>query len=316
MSHRFLSNVKLLVVVFPIGAGLFLTILGAVRLNQANVTVVPRTLAPYGVQAFSVGDCQMGGLDITFTNVIVDENRIDMFLRFDDVVFSSNSSYEETFGFQIPYEAEITAEGVTAFNNLTKSRVDVEVTDKNATFAENDTSIVYIRFVVSPELNQYDILIAFFWKDAIVRQGFSAYELIVPVSWTDHNVFQQHLPEVHLLHCPHLSILMRLPTDIVIGQTIPPPDLEWYLGEPNRYLEWRLEDTMLGKPQDRPMSMVIRVPFELLQESELRGRLLFDSGLYMGIGIGLLISGVHEALKYTSARSKGRATGTVINTEK
>ncbi|MDH5451460.1 MAG: hypothetical protein OEX77_11315 [Candidatus Bathyarchaeota archaeon] len=39
------------------------------------------------------------------------------------------------------------------------------------------------------------------------------------------------------------------------------------------------------------------VEFEVNRLSEMRGRLLFDSGLYMGLGVGLFFSGIHEALK-------------------
>ncbi|MEM2112171.1 MAG: hypothetical protein QXX08_09920 [Candidatus Bathyarchaeia archaeon] len=54
-----------------------------------------------------------------------------------------------------------------------------------------------------------------------------------------------------------------------------------------------------------PTSDIIRIRFELLGESELRNRLHFDSGLYLGLDIGLVISGIHEALKFiTEAKSQ------------
>ena len=54
----------------------------------------------------------------------------------------------------------------------------------------------------------------------------------------------------------------------------------------------------VGRGEQWPTSDIVRVRFELMGESELQNRLLFESGLYLGLGIGLLISGLHEALKY------------------
>ncbi len=45
------------------------------------------------------------------------------------------------------------------------------------------------------------------------------------------------------------------------------------------------------------VSELITVSFELRSETELRNRLLFDAGLYMGLGVSLIFGGIHEALK-------------------
>jgi hypothetical protein len=45
------------------------------------------------------------------------------------------------------------------------------------------------------------------------------------------------------------------------------------------------------------VSELITVSFELRSETELRNRLLFDTGLYMDLGVSLVFGGIHEALK-------------------
>jgi len=53
---------KLLVVLFPIGAGLFLTNLGVVKLNEAIIVPVRRLITPYGFLAFSSIQLQQSSL--------------------------------------------------------------------------------------------------------------------------------------------------------------------------------------------------------------------------------------------------------------
>ena len=46
------------------------------------------------------------------------------------------------------------------------------------------------------------------------------------------------------------------------------------------------------------------IEFAIPELSEQRDRLLYDSGLYMGLGVGLLFSGIHEALKVSGELDK------------
>jgi len=307
-SRFWFRLLRLLVVVFPIGAGLFLTSWGVVKLNQATETLVSEPLAPYGVLAFGSEECEFKVLSIYMMNVLVGENLIEAHFDFSNVKLPSDSAHEEIFGFQIPYSAELLelpdGVSVTAYSNCTHSRVDVEVLEKNVLLARNDTSFVYIEFVASPELTEYKIGVNFLWRGLVIKQSFSTYDLIVPISISEHNVFQEHLPDVGPIECPRLVFNLRLPLDSEIIESIPPPCREWYAGEANRNLEWSLEEIGFGK--EDLVSELIRVRLELRQEVELRGRLLFDSGLYIGVGVSLVFAGIHETLKIaTESKKKG-----------
>lgn len=287
---------RMLMVVFPIGTGLFLTGLGTIKLNQATETPDPRPLSPYGILAFSSEECELEVLSIYFVDVLVKENLIKV-SSFYSAFIQSDSKSEETFGFQIPHDVELDSVSVEAFSETTNRMVNVEVLDEDVKTTGNNTSLIYIKFVCLPELKEYNINFDFIWRDMAVKQSFSTYDLIVPISMTDRNAFQKVLPEVHPIECHRLVFHLYLPTDCEIVESIPPPKKEFYKGMVNRDLEWSLEELGMGK--EELLSEVIRVRLELREEMELRGRLSFYSGLYMGIGVGLVFSGIHEALKIT-----------------
>jgi hypothetical protein len=129
------------------------------------------------------------------------------------------------------------------------------------------------------------------------------------------NIAVQYFSDVHPLNYTALNLSVELPDDCEIRDTIPLPDREELISmsnlekpevlEPHRYLSWQFPPNRVLKGWEQwPTSDIIRARFEPLDESELQNRLLFDSGLYLGIGIGLLISGLHEALKYVMETKK------------
>lgn len=42
--------------------------------------------------------------------------------------------------------------------------------------------------------------------------------------------------------------------------------------------------------------------FEIPEKREVKERLIFDSGLYLGLGVSLILSGIYEALKIRAER--------------
>jgi len=74
---RLTKNIaKIVIVVFPIVAGLFLTILGALELYNATVVPIPKWEAPYGFLLFSSAKSELKELFVEFEKISVetDEN--------------------------------------------------------------------------------------------------------------------------------------------------------------------------------------------------------------------------------------------------
>jgi len=299
-------TLKLLAVVFPIAAGLFLTGLGWVRLNEATEPPRSKPLAPYGILVFSSQECEHYSLAIFMDEIDVKGNMVDNHFLSLLVLKPQNSLCEETFGFQIPYYVELSKEiSVTASDASQSGEVELDVLDKNAIFAGDLTSIIYVKFMVSPESQEYDVDIRFTWLDIVIKTAFSTYDIMVPFSVTTHNIVHEHLSNINLLDFSSIDLSMRLPEDSEFREALPPPDEEVIHSSPEsggfrpaRFLTWRPPVELFRRREAPfPISETIRVRFELREESDLRGRLFFDSGLYMGLGVSLIFGGIHEALK-------------------
>jgi len=304
---------KLLILVFPIAIGLGLTGLGVFRLIEATERPASRPLAPYGILAFCSEKCDSLSLNIWLYNFDFKRNLVLGFFASHfwlSASVESNASHEVIFGLQIPYQVEIQqgrGEGA-----------GMEVLEKKTVFSEvNQASIFYVRFMTLPGGRVYSVDVTFNWKDLVKRQSFSLYEIVVPFCSTTHNIAVQYFPQVRPLNWTGLNVSVELPDDCEIRDTIPLPDKEELSSQtspgepevlnPHRYLSWQFPPKIVLEEREGmwPTSDIVRVRFELLEESELHGRLLFDSGLYLGLGVGLFISGVHEAIKYaTEARKK------------
>jgi len=138
------------------------------------------------------------------------------------------------------------------------------------------------------------------WRDFIVREGFSSFSVTFPVSPSMvHDVVRGLFPNVRVilggLPGSKVSLHLSLPEGFEVRRTFPLPTTEFVWPErEGRWFTWELTVNPYGPLE---MQSVI-VSFDAREKIELRNRLFFDSGLYMGLGIGLIISGLHEALKY------------------
>jgi len=322
------SFLRQLIIIFPIAIGLGLTGLGVFRLIQASERPASRPLAPYGILAFCSEKCDSLGLNMWLYNFDFKGNFVLGFFATHfwlSASVESNSSYEVIFGLQIPCQVEIHPNsvqgergGVAAADPTTKEAKTVEVLEKKTVFSQvNRTSIFYVRFMTVPGIRAYSVDVTFDWRDLVNRQAFALYEIVVPFCSTTHNIAVQYFPQVHPLNYTVSNLSIEMPEGCEIRDTIPLPDKEELSSQtspnepevlrPHRYLSWQLPPSSLLPEREGmwPTSDIIRVRFELLAETELHGRLLFDSGLYLGLGVGLLISGVHEAMKFaTEARKK------------
>lgn len=301
---------KLLAVVFPIALGASLTGLGVFRLVQANEKPISRPLSPYGILAFCSEKCDSFDLNMGLFGFDLKGNSVKTFciIHF-GLSTQTDYSFEIIFGLQIPYQVEIMQDighGVNVYAGIHK----LEVLETETMFSQvNRTSIFYLKFMTEPENRDYQVILWFDWKDLVNRQSFALYEIVVPFSSSSYNIAVQYFPNVYPLNYTTSNLSIELPEDCEIRDTIPLPDKEELISygslstlgvlEPHRSLLWELPARVL-KVSGNPQSDIIRFRFELLGETELRSRLLFDSGLYLGLGIGLIISGIHETIKFAT----------------
>lgn len=155
---------KLLVVVFPIGAGLFLTNLGVTELNEANVAPIKQWPTPFGFLVFS--SAQLRGVEShiwlgdQFISVKNDTASCLIHFIFETVNLSSG---EQIFGFQLPGVVELLKpvehpeRSFSVNGDNGHGMVSAGILDEKAVFVEDERiSLVYAKFVVLVNVSRYE----------------------------------------------------------------------------------------------------------------------------------------------------------------
>jgi len=313
MSSRLL---RLAIIVAPIVLGLVITAWGLNEFYEATVIITPKTPPPYGILAFSSMNFEIYDLCIWMDRTFVKDNLIDLHFVFGMLVTSpldeETSLDEQIFGFQIPYYVELGEVKARGRSELEPGGVTIEIVDEKV-HTEGDISIIYVKFIPLTGIKQCEFDVRFNWMNAIIKQTFSTYSLSIPISLSENNTFFEYFSNLNYsVHLPKFSgsflVNIHLPAYCEVREAIPPITRETIHSHPtdggytpDKYLEWSLSIENIPNPEPFPISEVIRVTFENREELARRDRLLFDSGLWLGIGISNLISGLYGALRYISA---------------
>jgi len=128
---------------------------------------------------------------------------------------------------------------------------------------------------------------------------------MLPISFFQgiHSAVQEFSPDIRTYYGKSLGttrIGVSVPQGSEVKRISPLPSEEIaQIGEEGRFVSWEFIIPVVEKLVKRlgPNVITITVSVEVREKTELRNRLLFDSGLYMSLGIGLIISGIHEAWK-------------------
>lgn len=292
---------RLVVVLFPLVAGSFLFSLGADKLNQAYVRE-EQWIAPNGVLAFSSMQAQVTWAHLALQSVSVKSDTArEAVLDYDLALQPGFVPGEQIGGFQVPYSMKSGNFTVTVSSGH-GDKIAVAVSDQGTILVEEPakTTIVYGKFSVPAGTTSCHLSLHFMWEGLYVREGFSSYALIIPfanANETVHNKVYESCPNaIALFDDVPFMVEVGIPYDCEFKGSFPVPDTqEITTGKPQGNLVWYFNNT--ATRWSMPSSNQFRVNFEVPSDAELRNRLFFDSGLYMGLGISLIFSGVYEGLK-------------------
>jgi len=316
MSSRLL---RLAIIVIPIVVGLIATAWGLNEYYEATVIITPKTPAPYGILAFSSMNFEIHDIIIWMDRTFVKDNLIDLHFVFGMSITSpldeETSLDEQIFGFQIPYYVELGKVVARERSGLEPEGITIEIIDEEV-HTEGDISIIYVKFIPLAGIEQYEFDVRFNWMNAIIKQTFSTYSLSVPISLSENNTFFEYFSNLNYsVHLPKFSgpftVNIHLPADCEVREAIPPITREIIHSHPtdggyspDKFLEWSISIENIPNPAPFPISEVIRVTFESREELARHDRLLFDSGLWLGIGVSNFISGFYGALRYISGMQR------------
>jgi hypothetical protein len=311
---------RLIVVLFPLASGSFLFYLGADKLNQAYIPEEQWT-APNGVLVFSSVQAQVSWAHLGLQSISVKNSTAgEAWLDYDLVLQPGYAPGEHIGGFQVPYSVE--SGDFTVTINSGQGDNQATILEQGAISIEEPAkaTIVYGRFLIPAGTVSCHLFLCFTWEGLFAREGFSSYSLMIPfanANETIHSKVYECCPNaVALFDDVHFMVEIGIPNDCEFKGSFPAPDTqEIATGKPQGNLIWYYNNTATRWPM--PSSNQFRVDFEVPSDAELRNRLFFDSGLYMGLGISLVFSGVYEGLKSVEElmRKRGETRGQATETK-
>jgi hypothetical protein len=311
------STLRFIVIIFPILIGTILTGVGTLKLSEANLVPTEQWKTPYGLLVFSTVPLESTAIhvEIIMARANLEKSLVPTQLELNFDLANNdkfkNAQEEIVIGFQFPFK-------IADYQEFEIEQRDVKPLipiEKEAKIVEDEvgvTSLFYVRFkTLIGEWQRYHLLLVFDWEGPIRRESFSVFSIALPVTLglepLQIDYPYEQLPNIHYIYYADdldMSVGMELPWEFEIKRSYPPTGtVITEFGSDSLSMFWEPRFSLEKRVSGKHLQMIM-VEFEVSRLSETRDRLLFDSGLYMGLGVGLLFSGIHEVLKVTGERRK------------
>jgi len=306
MVSKLLLVFRIAVILFPTVAGVMLTNSGASKLNEAYIVPAEPKVNPYGFVVFSTMNLSKGSTEAHFWigQISLDE-RAAQGLVYCEFRVNHTSTGEQVVGFQIPHFCDIKKLSVASENGSLEvsdvSTVHLEDADpKEPTSEKTNTTLVYARFSSSQLIEKYQVQFEFNWEGLIRKRSFSNYIISIPLVDSEgdtHEEVFRRLPNASAYWADiRVKIMIQMPEECeYTGSSIPPVQSLAQTLQTTSSIVWDITNPSIMATPGTVYQFTMS--FENTVESEQRDHLLFDSGLYMGLGVSLIFGGLFEAIK-------------------
>jgi len=304
-SRSYVRLLKILVITFPICIGSVATLYGLILYNRTQMFTPEDRAIPPGFLIFSSMEMSSVNFSIQIVELNFELGKSDKTLIQCDFDLASPLTGEQTIGFQFPYVVE----KLTAWGNdfqVSKSEIIREIIPPGDGAKQTEATIVYLKFGPKPGL-RYSISGFLSWSGFLSRTDYATYKFVVPFARDERTLsgsIDSLLPNAKIRYITqregdHVSIMMNAAANIKLVYPTP----SGVMGVPGydiQMLGWDLSYPYSVLVSGMPGSLVdaVVVYFELGSVAEQRNRFLFEAGIYTGLGVSLIFSGLHEALKY------------------
>jgi hypothetical protein len=306
MVSKLLLVFRIAVILFPTATGVLLTSYGADKLNEAYIVPSEPKVNPYGFVVFSTMNLSKGSTEAHFWigQISLDE-RAAQGLVYCEFRVNPTSTGEQVVGFQIPHFCDFKKLSITSESG------DLEVSDVNTVHLEDadpkeptsektNTTLVYARFSSSQLIEKYQVQFEFTWEGLIRKKSFSNYMISIPLADSEgdtHEEVSKRLPNTSAYwEDVRVKIMIEMPEDCeYTGSIIPPVQSLAQTLQTRSSIVWDITNPSVMATPGTAYHFAMN--FENNVEAELRDHLLFDSGLYMGLGVSLIFGGLYEAIK-------------------
>jgi len=315
MVSKLLLVFRIAVILFPTVTGVLLTSFGASKLNEAYIVPSEPKVNPYGFLVFSTMHLSKGSTEAHFwINQISLNERAAQALVYCEFRVNPTSTGEQVIGFQIPHFCDSKKLSVASETGDLEvsdvSTVHLEDADpKEPTSEKTNTTLVYARFSSSQLIEKYQVQYEFTWEGLVRKKSFSNYMISIPLADSEgdtHEEVSDRLPNASA-HWEDIRVkfMIQMPEDCeYTGSIIPPVQSLAQTLQTRSSIVWDI--TNPGVMATPGTAYHFTMSFENTVESEQRDHLLFDSGLYMGLGVSLIFGGLYEAIKISTEVAKER----------
>jgi hypothetical protein len=292
-----LTPVKLAVIYLPIIIGLIFTATGITYYLDASQTYPSLKLPQYGIlclasEEFSPTDMLRVQVYEISTQGNYVEVRVSLTLEAKDKV--------KTFALQVPHRVE-NAYAKIAYTDAEKTAVYYDQGNAKVEWRpESDVSVISYEFHGQLGNPWYSVEIGFRWFDTVTRTGYSSYELMVPFSRANGIAADASSGLVAIGGKVVVMLTVNIPADTRLIDSIPPPSeevIDWQEADAGVRSLVFSDEVDFGMTPGWPNLPSFRVAYEVPELRERYSRLVFDSGLFLGIGIQFLLAGVFDAIK-------------------
>jgi hypothetical protein len=215
-------------------------------------------------------------------------------------------------GVQFPFRVFKMTNPRLTFDDPSAGSLEAPINDYDVSVVEEDglvNTIFYMEFTRprTTEAREYNLALYFEWEGIVSREGYSMFSFTLPVALgvEDGAEFRhpctQNSNARYLYYAETLGLRVELnmPTNFEIKQTYPQVEvMRADTGGDSRNLTWEIS----AESQYFKATQLVSADFEDTSLSETRSRLMFDSGLYMGLGVALIFNGIHEAVRVLAER--------------
>jgi hypothetical protein len=295
---RKLTLVKFAVIYLPIIVGLIFTATGITYYLDASRTYPSQKLPKYGIinlasEEFSHTDM----MHVQIYQISTQGNYVEARVS---LAFEAKEKQVKTFALQVPHRVE-NAYAKIAYTDAEKTEVFYDQGDAKVEWKpESDVSIISYEFLGQSGRPWYSVEIGFRWFNAVTRTGYSSYELMVSFSRTNGIAADTSSGLVAINEKVVVMLTVNIPADTRLIDSIPPPSeevIDWQEADAGVRSLVFVDEVDFGMTPGWPNLPSFRVAYEVPELKERYDRLVFDSGLFLGIGIQFLLAGIFDAVK-------------------
>ncbi|OGD58472.1 hypothetical protein A3K78_00105 [Candidatus Bathyarchaeota archaeon RBG_13_52_12] len=234
---------------------------------------------------------------VTIHQISTRENYVDTSVS---LVLEAKEKQVKTFALQVPHQVE-NAYGKIAYTDAEKSDTFYDYGDAKVEWKPgSDVSIISYEFRPLSGNPRYSVERGFRWFDVVTRTGFSSYEFMVPFSRTNEIAVDASSGLRSIGEKATVMLTVYLPADTRLIDSIPQPSeevIDWQDSDVGYRSLVFVDEVDFGMTPGWPNLPSFRIAFEVPELSERYNRLVFDSGLFLGIGIQFLLAGIFDAIK-------------------